>query len=270
MEAQSNFLSGELWDLILNFTPAWNLSIIRCISKLFKELIELNIDLKNRLFIVSKPEWRRCIGDWGETVTEYQFEWAARNGYMNILEWLHSRNNLYEIMDGKIDDIFAITAKKGKLGVIKWIYFTFGLSKKNTPTCTFMGVIGNRYDLVYNCEPPEETRLKVLKWLYSTFDIFVFEYTTRNIFIKSAEKGNLKILKWLHSIFSFTRKDATFADNYSFRCAAKKGHLEILKWIHSTFDLTTEDVEKCNCDIFRCAEEHGQYKVLDWLKVTFN
>lgn len=257
----SLFLPPELWDLILSFVELENLEKFKIISNLFQGIIALNKDLRISLIL-----YRNISLDRYRFLT-YQFDWAIKDGNLEILQWLHSKNGklkIEEIMECIGFWPVSKAAEMGYLDIVKWLYNTFNFASKiynmeNVYLCTFLSTIGKSYNVEHKLskEDFEESRLKVLKWFHLTFS-----YTRTNIlqyierpFRHATENGDLKILKWLQSTFDLRLEDIAEGVsgfgrptyNYSFIKAAGKGNLEILKWMYSTFNMTVEN-SKCDYD----------------------
>jgi len=131
----------------------------------------------------------------------HTWNWAARNGYLSVIQWLHENKK-----DGCTDRTMDYAARKGALDTVKWLH------QHRTEGCTIYAMN----------KAAEYGHLDVLKWLHENRT----EGCSARIMDKAAEFGQLDVVKWLHE--NRTEGCTTSA----MVMAADEGHLDVVKWLH--------------------------------------
>lgn len=253
-----SYLPAELWDLILNYLPGKNLIQSEYILKLFQDIIALNRGLKIKILLYKNNQGMLTEN----SNIKDQFLWLAKNRY----------------------DTETSKLNKDRLENLKWFYYHHNstLSRGEiVDSFIFQSILeeGHRQE----SRSSRELRLKILKWLHSTFNLTKEEIlkemfvmprngllnnpsTTHYVIFKDAsESGYLNILEWLYSTFNFTTRDTLFDLSRAYMSAAIFGHLNTLKWLHSNLRLSGGMRELIYEKVFQSAFITGHEEVLKWI-----
>lgn len=140
--------------------------------------------------------------DRDQLCTEMAMDRAARNGHMEVVQWLHHNRS-----EGCTTDAMNGAAEFGHLGIVQWLH------ENRTEGCTVRAI-----DYAAN-----QGHLHVVQWLHENRT----EGCTTLAMDIAARNGLLEVIKWLHE--NRTEGCSTQAMDE----AAKGGHLEILQWLHA-------------------------------------
>jgi Ankyrin repeats (3 copies) len=127
-------------------------------------------------------------------------DWAARNGHMDCLEWLHSHG-----MDNTTTDAMDQAAEFNRIDVLEWLY-SHGMDRTTTNAMDWAARNGH---------------LDCLEWLHSHGK----ECTTKAM-DWAAKNGQLATLKWLHA---HGKKRTKAAIDW----ASLRNHTDCLEWLRS-------------------------------------
>ena len=137
--------------------------------------------------------------------SERAAEFAASNGNLAMLQWLHQHfrekchsNGIYDAAIGKAE-------MEGQLDVLKWLH------KQGYDGCTSFVM-----DMA-----AQNGRLDIIQWLHENRN----EGCTRCAMSYAAEEGHLHVVKWLHENRSEGCDDDTMYWSVFY------GHLEVVKWL---------------------------------------
>lgn len=209
---------------------------------------------------------------------------AAENGHLEVLKWLHSTFNLTsEDIRRNNNGAFRWATFNGHLPVLKWLHSTFNLSdediRSNNNLALRWATRGGIYKETENTRitgenelflVPVETRLEILNWLHSTFNLTRKDLEnsgdchSKSTFFRAVKHNDLEILMWLYSAFGLTERDLSSEDTI-FQLSVSKGYLEVSQWLYDIFNLNNEDIRK-NCNhIIRIAAKNNYIELLKWL-----
>lgn len=190
-------LPTEIIQLILQYLP-------------FEELVAFDIDFE---FIVHK-KYNPNLHTW---------RWAARNGHLEVLEWLHLNRKI-----GYDEDVIAYAACNGHLHAVKFLH------ENKTELCTRNNAMN--WAAGYG-------HLEVVKWLYFNST----EVRTWEAINYAARNGRLDIVKWLYfnsKVCPYLKREVCI--EHAIKSAACEGYMEVVKWL--------QDESGLNVD-FECLED---------------
>ena len=186
------------------------------------------------------------------------FGWAALNGDMTMLEFLH-KNYPKQCLNS---DPIPFAALHGHFSAVLWLYKN-GYSNGTLYRALACAEGAGHLEIVkwfnsINCKSysldnaAKNGHIHVMKWL---FDEIKIEPTDRTMFI-AADNGHFEIVKWLNE----------YLENYisseykqkAMEYAAKNGHLNIVKWLY-------EKQTKPTFNAILLSAKYGHLHVLKWL-----
>ncbi|RLN83426.1 hypothetical protein BBJ28_00012905 [Nothophytophthora sp. Chile5] len=184
---------------------------------------------------------------------------AAANGYLDILQWLHS-----ELGAKLTERAMREAAQNGQLNIVQWLHANH---------CEHIDA--SAMDNAASCG-----HLEIVRWLHDNRN----EECTRRAMIWAASNGHLEVVQWLHprltegcttSVMNLAarnnQKDVVqwLHEHRSEGCtsaamdeAAEAGHLEMIQWLH------THRKEGCTTDAMDRAAGGGHLDVIKWLHVN--
>jgi hypothetical protein len=217
--------------------------------------------------------------------------WAAHEGHLEILRWLHERENERRPMatDCGMDAVMRLAAKRGHLHILQFLRENWSaevsvevmdsaataghldvvqwLHTNRTEGCTALAMDG----------AAANGHLDVVDWLSSNRS----EGCTAAAMDEAAKHGHLNMVKWLHvhrtEGCSFKAMDGAATNGYldvvewlhanrSEGCsthaldkAAANGHIEMVQWLHQHRSAA------CTADAMDKAAENGKLDVVRWL-----
>ncbi|OWZ07246.1 hypothetical protein PHMEG_00020384 [Phytophthora megakarya] len=163
--------------------------------------------------------------------TSRALEFAAFNGRLNILEWLHVGPAKLELSCSVLKE----AARGGKLDVVKWL-----LDRHCPSTSAAMEAAA------------ENGYLQIMQLLYANSEAVC----TSRALDRAASNGHLEVVKWLDAI------DRSLYCPAAMNRAAEFGHLDIVKWLHAN------RAEGCSTEALDCACHFGHLEVVRWLKAN--
>lgn len=162
-----------------------------------------------------------------ETLTLKTADYAAENGYINVLEWLKTQDIICT------DISFNLAIENGQNDAIYWIDQKFSSILNYTKGMELACKHGN---------------LEIVKWLHNK----KVEATSRAMDL-AAGNGHIDIVKFLHIN---TKTQCTYK---AVEAAAKNGDLRMIKWLYKN---RKETISK---DDLYYAAYHGHKDVVRWL-----
>uniref|UniRef100_K3W601 Uncharacterized protein n=1 Tax=Globisporangium ultimum (strain ATCC 200006 / CBS 805.95 / DAOM BR144) TaxID=431595 RepID=K3W601_GLOUD len=160
-------------------------------------------------------------------------DFAARNGHLEILKWLHATERLNGCSTRSMDD----AAKNGHLEIVQWLH------ENRSEGCTTKAM-----DYA-----AKHGHLKIVQWLHANRT----EGCTVRAMDLAAQNGHLEMLEWLDA--NRTEGCTATAVNY----AASNGHLNTVQW------LCEHRREECTPKAMIDAARHGHVYILEYLGVQF-
>ncbi|GMF19341.1 unnamed protein product [Phytophthora fragariaefolia] len=160
-------------------------------------------------------------------------DFAACNGHLDILTWLHNTEQLSGCSTRAMDD----AAKNGHLPIVQWLH------ENRSEGCTTKAM-----DYAAS-----SGHLPVVQWLHQ----YRSEGCTTRAMDLAAQNGQLHVLQWLHD--HRTEGCTTSAVNY----AAAEGHLQIVRW------LCEVRKEECSSSAMVNAARWGHLYILEYLGEHF-
>lgn len=160
-------------------------------------------------------------------------DFAACNGHLEILTWLHNTEQLSGCSTRAMDD----AAKNGHLSVVQWLH------ENRREGCTTKAM-----DYAAS-----SGHLAVVQWLHNNR----FEGCTTRAMDLAAQNGQLHVMQWLQE--NRSEGCTTSAANY----AATEGHLRILRW------LCEVRKEECSAAAMVNAARGGHLHILEYLGQHF-
>ncbi|KAF4319630.1 hypothetical protein BBI17_003756 [Phytophthora kernoviae] len=160
-------------------------------------------------------------------------DFAASNGHLDILTWLHDTEQLDGCSTRAMDD----AAKNGHLPIVQWLH------KHRSEGCTTKAM-----DYAAS-----SGHVPVIQWLHQHRT----EGCTTRAMDLAAQNGHLHVLQWLHA--NRGEGCTTSAMNY----ASTEGHLQILRWLCETRK------EECSASAMVNAARGGHLHVLEYLGEHF-
>jgi ankyrin repeat protein len=160
-------------------------------------------------------------------------DFAASNGHLDILAWLHATASLNGCSTRAMDD----AAKNGHLPIARWLH------EHRSEGCTARAMdyaAGNGH-------------LHVVRWLHE----HRIEGCTTRAMDLAAQSGHLHVLKWLHEHRS--EGCTPSAVNY----ASSEGHLDVVRWLCSIRNETCTETAMVN------AARGGHIAILEYLGAHF-
>lgn len=164
----------------------------------------------------------------------YSLDAATKNGYLSIVQLMHSQRPDLFITNSYI---LGAAAEHGHLHIVKWLHY-------NCPKITCP-----RYAMDYAAY---HGHFNVVRWLHYNRT----EGCSWGAINLAAERGHFKIVKWLH----YNCKDNIYGvGEPDLDEAARNGHFEIVKWMYAncnaTFSINAIDYTR----------EAGHNDITDWL-----
>lgn len=209
---------------------------------------------------------------------------ACRDGRLHLLKWLFYNRN-----EELTPDIAEHAAKNGRINVLEWLktkdinctYTAFNLAIENSHNKTIYWIYYNFSNINIDSRSIEiaceKGNIEIVKWLYNKkikpsevamdlaaannhLDIvkFLYENTeiecTHKAVEEAAKKGNLKMIKWLYKNMkkTITKDDIYYAAHY--------GHFKVVKWLH--YNNPYADTFKA----ILAGEWEGNTEIACWLK----
>ncbi|KAF0687106.1 Aste57867_21077 [Aphanomyces stellatus] len=161
-------------------------------------------------------------------------DWAACNGQLNVIEFLHaSTTGTVRCTTWAMD----IAATNGHLRVLQWLH------ANRSEGCTMSAVRG----------AARHGHLDVLHWLHDTFHTRELWWTSA--IDVAAAHGHLAVVQWLHVLRRPSSEKAWVG-------AAANGHLDVLQWLHANRRAG------CTTDAMDEAAANGHLDVVAWLHVN--
>ncbi|OWZ23131.1 hypothetical protein PHMEG_0002028 [Phytophthora megakarya] len=160
-------------------------------------------------------------------------DFAASNGHLDILTWLHNTQQLNGCSTRAMDD----AAKNGHLPIVQWLH-TNRSEGSTTKAMDYAASSGH---------------LAVVKWLHANRT----EGCTSRAMDLAAQNGKLQVLQWLND--NRSEGCTPSAVNY----AATEGHLNIVRW------LCEVRKEECTSSAMVNAARGGHLYVLEYLGERF-
>lgn len=207
---------------------------------------------------------------------------AARNGYLDILQWLMSQRCSYDCWT-----LLAAT-KNGHLEIVKylcdngccWNYVTLPHAIGHFEILKYLHERGCPLDSWTFANAAAIGNLETLQWLRNNgcpSDTHAYEFAARN--------GHLDVLKWLKIGTGTEEEVGTSWSEAACIGAVQNGHIEILKWLHDNgfpWDKTCCHYAAENGDLeilkylrqngcywnettFACAAQNGHLETVKWL-----
>ncbi|RLN74536.1 hypothetical protein BBJ28_00009461 [Nothophytophthora sp. Chile5] len=173
-----------------------------------------------------------------ESFWERAAAFAATNGHVHVLQWLHEYhpdrcNWTTYTMDG--------AAMMGNLSTVQWLH------ENRTEGCTFLAMdqaAGNGY-------------LEVVEWLHANRSEGCSQFAIEN----AAGSGHLALVQLLHEHYT------DVSTGHAIQVAARNGHLAIVQWLYSE---TGEDGERYR-DLAELASANAiankRLDVAEWLNM---
>ncbi|TMW66058.1 hypothetical protein Poli38472_003823 [Pythium oligandrum] len=186
------------------------------------------------------------------------FRYAAQNGHLNVIKYLHQNN-----IGGIPDDLLDIATVYGHNEVVAYIR-EHSIKTKITPRIVEeAGRLGRLDILQWDHEFVRDVKLlqramnnavvnghlDVVKWLTTHRQIACGAYALE----RAAASGNLDILRWIHE-----QKNGDWTTDVM-DAAASKGNLEMVKW------LDAHRTEGCTHAAMDRASANGHLQVIQWL-----
>ena len=164
-----------------------------------------------------------------EVCTSFAMDWAAGNGYLDVVMWLQNNRSegcTYRAMDS--------AAYSGHLHVVEWLH------ENRNEGCTHRAMDW----------AASKGYLHVVEWLHFNRT----EGCTSHAMDYAAFSGHLHVVKFLHK--NRTEGCSTYAMNM----AARNGHLEVVEWLHfnRSEGCTTEAMDLA-------AAENGHLRIIKFL-----
>ncbi|KAI9918684.1 hypothetical protein PsorP6_012269 [Peronosclerospora sorghi] len=190
-------------------------------------------------------------------------DFAASNGHLDILMWLHNTKELNGCSTRAMDD----AAKNGHLLIVQWLHenrsegsttkaMDRAASSGHLPIVQWLhqhrseGATTRAMDLA-----AQNGHLHVLEWLHHNRS----EGCTPSAINYAATEGHLHIVRWLCKVRKVECSSIAFVN------AARAGHLEILDYLIQHFPALFESV---GSNMVQAAIANGQATVLTWLIAT--
>ena len=174
-------------------------------------------------------------------------DFAAENGYLDIIIWLHEQQNKWSKCS--IDAIIN-AAYMGHLDTVKWLH------ENITPQSFITTTYYQQFDFnkCICCKEVMEMaalngQLEVIKWLHENCTVGC----TLLAMDSAAKNGHLEVVKWLHE----NRQEG--CSPYAMDWAAQNGHLEVVKWLHQN-----KGIQGTHW-IMEYAAQYGHLEVIKWL-----
>ncbi|CAH0482966.1 unnamed protein product [Peronospora belbahrii] len=160
-------------------------------------------------------------------------DFAASNGHLDILTWLHNTEQLSGCSTRAMDN----AAKNGHFAIVQWLHE----NRREGCTTKAMDYAASR------------GHLPIVQWL----DQHRSEGCTARAMDLAAQNGQLHVLQWLHE----NRVEGCTPSAVSY--AATGGHLHIVRW------LCEVRKEKCPSNAMVNAARGGHLCILDYLSAHF-
>ncbi len=138
------------------------------------------------------------------TLTVNAMDWAAMNGHLSIVKWLHENHE-----EGCTTWAMDLAASNGHLSIIKWLH------ENHEEGCTDYAM-----DLA-----AANGHLSIIKWLHENHE----EGCTGYAMYWAAQNDHLDVVKWL---YEYTTVSKTCINNAIGR-AQFWGHLDIVEWLEA-------------------------------------
>lgn len=187
-------------------------------------------------------------------------DFAASNGHLDILTWLHSTEQLSGCSTRAMDD----AAKNGHIPIVQWLHanrsegcttkaMDYAASSGHLPVVQWLhknrseGCTSRAMDLA-----AQNGQLQVLQWLNDNRS----EGCTPSAVNYAATEGHLHIVRWLCEV---RKEECTSSAMVN---AARGGHLHVLEYLGEHFPQLFESVGP---NMVHAAIANGQAAVLTWL-----
>ncbi|KAE9047005.1 hypothetical protein PR003_g1321 [Phytophthora rubi] len=195
-------------------------------------LHRLNLDMKALKHKRRKHgKAQRRGGTWrgrGVTCTAEAMDFAARDGNLEIVQWLH-HNRSEGCTKGAMDS----AAGEGHLETVQWLH---GNRAEGCSVKAMDNAAGSGY-------------LEVVKWLHE----HRHEGCTTKAIDTAAKNGHLHVVKWL------SKQRSEGCTTNAMDGAAANGHLDVVKWLHRNRS------EGCTTEAIDGAAAGGFLDVVRWL-----
>ncbi|RLN87114.1 hypothetical protein BBJ28_00015808 [Nothophytophthora sp. Chile5] len=160
-------------------------------------------------------------------------DFAARNGHLDILTWLHGTEELNGCSTRAMDD----AAKNGHLPIVQWLH------EHRSEGCTTRAM-----DYAAS-----SGHLQVVQWLHNNRS----EGCTTRAMDLAAQSGHLQVLQWLAA----NRQEGCTASAVNY--AAAEGHLHVVRW------LCEAHKKECPPTAMVNAARNGHLYILEYLGIHF-
>ncbi|TMW68231.1 hypothetical protein Poli38472_007903 [Pythium oligandrum] len=183
-------------------------------------------------YLVQHIAITRPLGD-DQEVASLVMDFAARNGHLDILQWLNDTKTLNRCSTRAMDD----AAKNGYLAIVQWLH------ENRQEGCTVKAMDGAAMN----------GHLDVLQWLHLSRK----EGCTKKAMDLAAQNGRLDVLEWLDS----HRHEG--CSPLAVEYAATEGQLDVVKWLceHRKMEGAPTAMVK--------AARHGHLATLEYLGQRF-
>lgn len=164
----------------------------------------------------------------GVTSTSDAMDYAAENGYLEMVQWLHTNRS-----EGCTTRAMNKAAKNGNLEMVRWLH------EHRTEGCTARAMD----------KAAGKGQLHVVKWLHEHRR----EGCTTDAMDRAAANGHLRVVKWLQE------RRSEGCTTSAMDGAAQSGHLKVVKWLHE------HRSEGCTAETFDGAAAGGHLEIVRWL-----
>jgi hypothetical protein len=138
------------------------------------------------------------------------FEWACKNGQLEIAKWLVAEHNIDVHVDN--DNLFKLSCTAGQLQIAKWL-----ATEHNADIHT-----GNEEVFKYSCK---NGYTEIVKWLISEYDVDIHAENEASLAM-ACQSGRIGIIKLFTEEYNFN----SFKYGYYNKTAYIVNHPELKGW----------------------------------------
>eukprot|EP01135_Chromosphaera_perkinsii_P001349 Nk52_evm76s164 gene=Nk52_evmTU76s164 len=163
-------------------------------------------------------------------------DYAAKNGHLALIQWLHSHRN-----EGCTVNAMNWAAEMGHIDVVQWLH------ENRDEGC-------NEYALR---NAAGNNHLRMVQWLTANRP---HDKCTTSAMDWACGRGHLDVVRWLHE----NRSEGCSED--AMYLAAGNGHLDVLKYIWEVDNGDNKNRQICSPYVMDNAAAHGHLDVVQWLQ----